>query len=254
SLSADNLRVHTQTHAHLPKPSFEITIRAWASAVSLDSAWGSDPNLPLSSDPGGGGGRGGGGRGSDNGESTGDVMRRMTGLAIGGEKGHHQSNGSLRNPSQAQRNTSNNLHASLPNLSRNQRQPSPVTSGSRVNSGSAALQQMIDGTAPAGPPPRPSAGYRETGGASSPQHHHRSSPTLAAGSPGGRGRETEGSGDGRLVCRLKVETQKGHYRMLPVHENDDPLRLAQEFCRDHKLPTWVHSLENHIKAAKRTYA
>ncbi|TPX66299.1 hypothetical protein SpCBS45565_g04556 [Spizellomyces sp. 'palustris'] len=57
----------------------------------------------------------------------------------------------------------------------------------------------------------------------------------------------------KVICCLKIEIAKGKYEMLTVHDTDTPTQLAQSFCREHNLPNWVQSLENHIRLAKQTY-
>ncbi|KAI9096054.1 hypothetical protein DFS34DRAFT_623775 [Phlyctochytrium arcticum] len=57
----------------------------------------------------------------------------------------------------------------------------------------------------------------------------------------------------KLICCLKIEIEKGVFQMLPVHEDDKPLTLAQSFCAKHGLKNWVESLEQHVSGAQEQY-
>ncbi|KAJ3168086.1 hypothetical protein HDU87_001257 [Geranomyces variabilis] len=242
ALSEDNLRAHTKAHSTTPKSDFDAVIRSWASDVGLASsssltpaspsssssatpispttaASGSNPNPAIPT-----------GSGGDSGLTHG--MRAMglsSSRTVGGGSG-----GGVVVPA-----------GSLPNLAPRRVAGSGATGGGRDASG---------GSREVGPGGRTRAGASDFRRASDPSLAAAQGGAGGGGSGGGPTSSTPAGRNSRLVCRLKVETEKGQYQMLPVHENDDPLELARAFCRDYRLPTWVHSLENHIRVAKRTYA
>ncbi|KAJ3136023.1 hypothetical protein HDU90_003425 [Geranomyces variabilis] len=236
ALSEDNLRAHTKAHSTAPKSDFDAVIRSWASDVGLASssslthaspsssttplspttASGSNPNSHIPTASGG-----------DPGLTHGMRAMGLSSSRMGGSGGVVVPSGSL--PNLAPRRVGGGGGGG-------------ATGGGRDASG---------GSREVGPGGRTRAGGSD--------FRRASDPSLAAQGAGGSGgvgptSSTPAGRTSRLVCRLKVETEKGQYQMLPVHENDDPLELARAFCRDYRLPTWVHSLENHIRVAKRTYA
>ncbi|KAI8914462.1 hypothetical protein EDD86DRAFT_199396 [Gorgonomyces haynaldii] len=58
---------------------------------------------------------------------------------------------------------------------------------------------------------------------------------------------------GRLLCCLKIEVKTGVYKMLPVHEKDDPMDLATTFCQAQHLMGSLHPLKEHIQNSIEQY-
>ncbi|KAI8905768.1 hypothetical protein DFJ77DRAFT_478895 [Powellomyces hirtus] len=241
SLSEDNLRMHTKAHTSEPKADFETMIRSWASNVNMEQQddWEDRRrDSPTSST-----------------SEFDQIGRRMAGMGIRSSHDSLNSGGQSRSHLQHHHPQSHHQHkpphhmrGSLPNLrsgyTQQAQQQSRVGGGQQPNLSAASSHGAIHLNGSQQLPNRSSnpniADKRSPGG---------SREGLPPPSP--TSRSVNGS---KLVCRLKVETEKGQYQMLPVHENDDPLELAQSFCRDYSLPSWVSSLENHIRVAKRTYA
>ncbi|KAJ3142634.1 hypothetical protein HK101_003260 [Irineochytrium annulatum] len=100
-----------------------------------------------------------------------------------------------------------------------------------------------------------------SGRASLPQQQslNRSLPTLGRSGDHDRGGYSQGghakhdAARGRLLCCLKVEIKTGVYRMLPVHDNDNPNDLSHEFCRANNLMSSSESLTNHIVMSMKTF-
>lgn len=58
---------------------------------------------------------------------------------------------------------------------------------------------------------------------------------------------------GKLLCCLKVEIKNGIYKMLPIHQNDDPTDLSATFCKTYRLVGSLESLKMHIQSSLKTY-
>jgi len=59
---------------------------------------------------------------------------------------------------------------------------------------------------------------------------------------------------GKFVCSIKVQTGGGmQTKTIQVHQNDDPSKLALEFCTTNKLPAYSNSLSEQIKKSIAAY-